>query len=104
MRVHVLLDGLGCDCIRSELVRQMQRAGVEVEIYNIVEFYDLDRINNRTHRKLLVVDGRIGFTGGVGIADTWSGHAQSPKHWRDMHFQVEGRSSPRCRVPSWTTG
>ena len=90
VRVHVLLDGLGCNCIRSRLIHQMRAAGVEVEIYNIVEFYDLDRINNRTHRKLLVVDGRIGFTGGVGIADEWSGHAQSPRHWRDMHFQVEG--------------
>jgi cardiolipin synthase len=90
VRVHVLLDGLGCNCIRSALIRQMRSAGVQVEIYNVVEFYDLDRINNRTHRKLLVVDGRVGFTGGVGIADEWSGHAQSPRHWRDGHYQVEG--------------
>ena len=90
VRVHVLLDGLGCNCIRSALVREMLAAGVEVEIYNVVEFYDLDRINNRTHRKLMVVDGRIGFTGGVGIADEWSGHAQDPGHWRDGHYQVEG--------------
>ena len=90
MKVHVLLDGLGCNCINSPLVKEMRAAGVEVEIYNIVEFYDLDRINNRTHRKLMVVDGRIGFTGGVGIADEWSGHAQSPEHWRDGHYQVEG--------------
>ncbi len=90
VRVHVLLDGLGCNCIRGALIRQMRAAGVEIQIYNVVEFYDLDRINNRTHRKLLVVDGRIGFTGGVGIADNWSGHAQSRQHWRDMHFQVEG--------------
>ncbi len=90
VRVHVLLDGLGCNCLKGELIRQMRRAGVEVQIYNIVELHDIDRLNNRTHRKLLVVDGKIGFTGGVGIADEWSGHAQSPQHWRDMHFQVEG--------------
>ncbi len=90
VRVHVLLDGLGCNCIRGKLVRQMRDAGVEVQIYNIVEFYDIDRLNNRTHRKLMVVDGRVGFTGGVGIADNWDGCAQSPDHWRDMHFQVEG--------------
>ena len=90
VRVHVLLDGLGCNCIRSALVREMRAAGVEVEIYNVVEFTDLDRINNRTHRKLMVVDGRVGFTGGVGIADEWSGHAQDPGHWRDGHYQVEG--------------
>ena len=47
-------------------------------------------MNNRTHRKLLVVDGVIGFTGGVGIADNWDGHAESPEHWRDSHYRIEG--------------
>jgi cardiolipin synthase len=47
-------------------------------------------MNNRTHRKLLVVDGKIGFTGGVGIADIWQGHGQDPDHWRDTHFRLEG--------------
>jgi cardiolipin synthase len=50
----------------------------------------LGKLNNRTHRKLLVVDGKVGFTGGVGIAPEWTGHAQDPDHWRDTHFQVEG--------------
>ena len=53
-------------------------------------WYHLARMNNRTHRKVLVVDGRVGFTGGVGIADVWSGHAQDPDHWRDTHFRAEG--------------
>ncbi len=90
VKVHVLLDGLGCNCVNGALIRQMRQAGAEVEIYNIVQLYDIDRVNNRTHRKLLVVDGRIGFTGGVGIGDNWSGHAQSPRHWRDSHYRVEG--------------
>jgi cardiolipin synthase len=47
-------------------------------------------MNNRTHRKLLIVDGRVGFTGGVGIADNWDGNAESPKHWRDSHYRIEG--------------
>ena len=47
-------------------------------------------MNNRTHRKVLVVDGKLGFTGGVGIADVWAGHAQDPDHWRDTHFRAEG--------------
>jgi phosphatidylserine/phosphatidylglycerophosphate/cardiolipin synthase-like enzyme len=47
-------------------------------------------MNNRTHRKVLVIDGKVGFTGGVGIADVWSGHAQDPDHWRDTHFRAEG--------------
>jgi len=53
-------------------------------------WWKLARLNNRTHRKLLVVDGRIGFTGGVGIADKWRGHGQDEDHWRDTHFRVEG--------------
>ena len=50
----------------------------------------LDSINNRTHRRILVVDGRVGFTGGVGIADEWLGNADAPSHWRETHVQVEG--------------
>lgn len=50
----------------------------------------MGRLNNRTHRKLLVVDGRVGFTGGVGIADNWLGHAEDPDHWRDSHYRLEG--------------
>ena len=53
-------------------------------------WYHLDRMNNRTHRKVLVVDGKVGFTGGVGIADAWAGHAQDPDHWRDTHFRADG--------------
>ena len=90
VKVHVLLDGAGCDCIDSPLVKEMRTAGCDVEIYNIIEFTDLDRLNNRTHRKLLVTDGKLGFIGGVGIADVWGGHAQSPQHWRDSHYRVEG--------------
>jgi cardiolipin synthase len=68
----------------------MQQAGIDVERYHPLRWYNLGRINNRTHRKVLLVDGRSGFTGGVGIADQWQGHAQDPDHWRDMHFRVEG--------------
>jgi cardiolipin synthase len=50
----------------------------------------IDKLNNRTHRKILVVDGVVGFTGGVGIGDEWTGHAQDPEHWRDTHFRAEG--------------
>jgi cardiolipin synthase len=63
---------------------------VEVERYRPLRWYNLGRFNNRTHRKLLIVDGRIAFTGGVGIADQWAGRAQDPEHWRDSHFRVEG--------------
>ena len=76
--------------MEESLVTQMKSAGVEIERYHPLHWYNLGRMNNRTHRKLLVVDGRVGFTGGVGIADNWLGHAQDPDHWRDSHFRVEG--------------
>jgi cardiolipin synthase len=76
--------------IGSALLALMVDAGVEVLKYHPLRWYSLARINNRTHRKLLVVDGRIGFTGGVGIADEWLGHAEDPDHWRDSHYRVVG--------------
>jgi cardiolipin synthase len=90
VKVHVLLDWLGSNRIDDEIVAAMERAGVEVERYHPIRWYQLDRVNQRTHRKLLIVDGRVGFTGGVGIADEWRGHAQDPQHWRDSHYRVEG--------------
>ena len=90
VRVHVLLDWAGSFKMDEELLEKMAEAGVEVERYHPLRWYNLDRINNRTHRKLLVVDGRIGFTGGVGIADEWNGHGDRPDCWRDSHYRVEG--------------
>ncbi|MDQ3774501.1 MAG: phospholipase D-like domain-containing protein [Pseudomonadota bacterium] len=88
VRVHVMLDWWGSGSIED--LNLMKAAGIEVRRYNPPRWSGLGRMNNRTHRKLLVVDGRIGFTGGVGIADPWRGHAQDPQHWRDTHFRVEG--------------
>ena len=90
VKVHVLLDWVGTNKMDEAELEAMRSAGVEVEKYHPIRFYNLGRMNNRTHRKLLVVDGRIGFTGGVGIADKWMGKAQDPDHWRDSHFRVEG--------------
>lgn len=89
VRVHVLLDWVG-GALDEELLERMQGDGVELRRYNRPRWYNLDRLNNRTHRKLLVVDGKVGFTGGIGIADPWRGHAQDPRHWRDTHFRLEG--------------
>jgi cardiolipin synthase len=55
-----------------------------------VRWRALANVEDRTHRKILVVDGKVGFTGGVGIADLWMGNADSPEHWRDTHFRVTG--------------
>jgi cardiolipin synthase len=90
VRVHLLLDWLGSSKLDASQLALMQTAGVEVRRFHEPRWYHLARLNNRTHRKLLIVDGRIGFTGGVGIADEWSGDAQDPAHWRDTHFRAEG--------------
>ena len=88
--VNVTIDWAGSVSMEDRLIEQMEDAGVEVVRYRPLHWYNLGRMNNRTHRKLLVVDGRVGFTGGVGIGDPWQGHAQDADHWRDMHFKVEG--------------
>jgi cardiolipin synthase len=90
VRTHLLLDWLGSVKMDEALVERMKQAGVQVQRFHPPHWTHLSRLNNRTHRKILVVDGRIGFTGGVGIAPEWTGRAQDPKHWRDTHFQVEG--------------
>ena len=87
--VKLMLDWVGGDLHRGQL-RTMREAGVDIRRYNPPHWMHLGVFNNRTHRKLMVVDGRIGFIGGVGLADQWSGHAQDPQHWRDTHFRVEG--------------
>ncbi|MFJ5370854.1 phosphatidylserine/phosphatidylglycerophosphate/cardiolipin synthase family protein [Bosea sp. CER48] len=88
--VNVLLDWVGSLPMEERLIERMRAAGVKVVRFRPVNWYTLDRVNNRTHRKLLIVDGRIGFTGGVGIADEWNGDARSPSEWRDNHYRVEG--------------
>jgi cardiolipin synthase A/B len=90
VKVHVLIDWAGSQRIEEAMLEEMRDAGIEIQLYHPLRWYNLGRFNNRTHRKLLVVDGRIGFTGGVGIADQWLGNAESKEHWRDSHYQVEG--------------
>jgi cardiolipin synthase A/B len=105
VKVHVLLDWVGSGKAKKEYIDEMKAAGVEVDKYHPLRWYNFSRVNNRTHRKLLVVDGRIGFTGGVGIADKWSGHAQDPEHWRDSHFRLEGPAVAQMQaafMDNWT--
>ncbi|WP_343589044.1 phospholipase D-like domain-containing protein [Paracidovorax wautersii] len=90
VKVHVLLDWVGSAKMDDSYLAEMQRAGVQIEKFHKPHWYNLARLNNRTHRKLLIVDGRVGFTGGVGIAPQWTGRAQDPEHWRDTHYQVRG--------------
>jgi len=68
----------------------LQRNGVAVEWYHPLRWYTLSRVNHRTHRKLMIIDGEIGFSGGMGIADEWLGDADAPNHWRETVVRVEG--------------
>jgi len=105
VKVHVLIDAVGSGKIDETYIDQMENAGVEVRRYNPPHWYTLGRFNNRTHRKLVVVDGAVGFTGGVGIADQWTGNAQDPAHWRDTHFRIEGPAVAQLQaafMDNWT--
>ncbi len=90
VKVHLMLDFMGSMKMNNKQIDDMKQAGVQVQRYHKPVWWKLARMNNRTHRKLLVIDGKIGFTGGVGVADQWRGNAQDEDHWRDSHFRVEG--------------
>ena len=98
VKVNVIIDWLGSLKMEDSLLDRMEKSGVKLHRYRPLRWYHLGRMNNRTHRKLLVVDGKIAFTGGVGIADLWTGNAQDDKHWRDMHFRIEGPVVAQCQA------
>ncbi|HEV2786854.1 MAG TPA: phospholipase D-like domain-containing protein [Solirubrobacteraceae bacterium] len=90
VEVNVLLDAVGSAKMDRNLIRKMDDAGVTFAYFRPPKPYALRRLNNRTHRKVLIADGQVGMTGGVGIADHWTGDAQDPDHWRDTHVRVRG--------------
>jgi cardiolipin synthase len=91
VRVRVLLDGMGGGAkLDNEYVKAMRDAGCEFAYYHPTRSFRIDRANRRTHRRILVVDGKIGFTGGVGFGDQWLGNADSKDHWREVHARIEG--------------
>ena len=90
VEVNVLLDAVGTAKMQPGLLRRMREAGVCVARFRPPKPYALRRLNNRTHRKLLIADGVVGMTGGIGIAEEWTGNAQDPDHWRDTHVRVRG--------------
>ena len=88
--VNLILDAQGTRKMGVENLTQLRGAGVRIVKYHSVFWPDPRRYNNRSHRKLLIVDGTVAFIGGAGIADLWAGNADSPKHWRDNHYKVLG--------------
>jgi cardiolipin synthase len=90
VKVSMLLDWVGSRNMNLDDIALLRNAGARVEMFRPLRWYNLGRINNRTHRKIIVIDGSIAYTGGLGIASAWVGHAQSPEHWHDLLFRIEG--------------
>jgi cardiolipin synthase len=87
--VRVVLDAFGAS-LSKDSEETLRRAGAQLAWFNPLRPWTFEEANYRTHRKVLVVDGDVAFTGGIGLADHWLGHAQSPDHWRDTQFKVTG--------------
>lgn len=90
VQVNVLLDSIGANKMADELLTLMRDAGVDVQWFRPMVTWKIWQSDNRTHRKILVIDGKLGFTGGVGIAEEWEGDARNPTEWRDTHFRIQG--------------
>ena len=87
--VRIVLDAIGGELSQSSQDK-LAAAGVSVRWFNPVRPWSIEETNYRTHRKVLVVDGEVAFTGGIGLSDHWLGHAQDEDHWRDTQFRVTG--------------
>ena len=94
--VNILLDQHGSGKAPSDMIKMMKEAGCHVEYFRRVKAegiifpWKLLRYNYRSHRRILVIDGRVGFTGGYGISDEWTGNGRTPEHWRDTNARIEG--------------
>ncbi len=88
--VRVIVDTVGAAPPPTALREELAAAGVRLVWFNPLGMWTVEATNNRTHRKLLIVDGTLGFTGGAGIADHWLGDARNEREWRDTHFEVTG--------------
>ena len=90
VEVRMLLDWLGSRTMDQHLLQAARAAGCDLHVYHPPSWYHLGRLNNRTHRKLLIVDGKVGFTGGVGMGIEWKDGLKGLPPWRDSHFKAEG--------------
>ena len=88
--VNLVLDAVGAQSLSDDDLKRLRTAGCTVALFNSPTWYSLEEVNYRTHRKILVVDGEIGFTGGAGIDDQWKGNARNEHEWRDTQVEVHG--------------
>jgi cardiolipin synthase A/B len=107
VRCNVILDALGAAKMEPSLIRELEAAGVRTIKFRPPKPYAVRRVANRTHRRLLIADGAVGMTGGVGIASEWTGDAEDPDHWRDTHVRVRGpvvRGMQGAFAENWLEG
>ncbi|HEX2930493.1 MAG TPA: cardiolipin synthase [Candidatus Binatia bacterium] len=115
IKANILLDSHGSGQAPSEIIATMKDAGCHVEYFRRIEAagiifpWKLLRYNYRSHRRVLVIDGKIGFTGGYGISEAWTGNGRTPEHWRDTNVRIQGpvvRFLQAAFAESWleTTG
>lgn len=90
VKVRILLDAIGSMDADKKQLQIMRDAGVDLQIYCEVSWWNLRRFNHRTHRKILIVDGLVGYTFGHGIADQWRGNGEDKDHWRDTGVRIRG--------------
>ena len=90
VRVHLLLDAIGSFASWNRYFKELTEAGGRVAWYHPLRWYTLPRINNRTHREIMIIDGKIGFVGGAGVADHWYKSLKGKPRWRDMMVKIEG--------------
>ena len=94
VRVNLVLDAFGSHSVNKKYFAALTQAGGKVAWYNRARWYNLFHVDNRTHRELMIVDGRVGFIGGAGIADQWFKSMGSSAQWRDTMVKVEGDAVP----------
>lgn len=90
LKVRVILDSYGANFMPDELSKMMENHGVELKWFRPLVRWKVWKTDNRTHRKVLICDKKVAFTGGVGIAEEWEGDARNPSEWRETHFKIEG--------------
>jgi cardiolipin synthase A/B len=90
VQVRIVLDSIGSMDLAESTVNELTTAGVQVVWFNPLASWSIEEVNYRTHRKVLVVDGAVAFTGGVGVADHWRGNARTEEEWRDTQFRITG--------------
>lgn len=97
VEVRILVDASGGRQLDGDEQEALEAAGVQIAHFHPIRISNLGRINNRDHRKLVVIDGRIAYIGGHCIADEWTGNAQDRKHYRDTAFRVRGPAVNRLQ-------